>query len=195
MLATAVVLAAAENDPPHRQLATERFEGSPELNHPLGLYFPAPEDLAQVPIEDKPDVRLSDVAEVVKGHQLLIGDAVINKGPSLLLVVEKFPGENTLDVTRAVEDKLEELSPGLSGIEIDPPSTGRRPRLTGSTILLAVVIGLIRGSSSACSRLIGGSGSAVLRSQPAATVAQPTKTFNIMPLADWWSPNTSWTTP
>src|SRR3990172_8538115 len=104
-----------------------------------------PEDLAQVPIEEKPDVRLSDVAEVVEGHQLLIGDAVINKGPSLLLVIEKFPEENTLDVTRAVEDKLEELSPGLSGIEIDP--TIYRPATTIDSgiddLTVAVVIGLI----------------------------------------------------
>src|SRR3990172_6778820 len=104
-----------------------------------------PEDLAQVPIEEKPDVRLSDVAEVVEGHQLLIGDAVINKGPSLLLVIEKFPEENTLDVTRAVEDKLADLSPGLSGIEIDP--TIYRPATTIDSgiddLTVAVLISLV----------------------------------------------------
>jgi hypothetical protein len=31
----------------------------------------------------------------------LIGDAVVNDADGLLLVVEKFPGANTLDVTRA----------------------------------------------------------------------------------------------
>ena len=36
-------------------------------------------------------------------HQPLIGDAVINDGPGLLLIVEKFPWGNTLDVTRGVE--------------------------------------------------------------------------------------------
>jgi len=72
----------------------------------------SPEDLAQVPIEDKPAVRLDEVADVVEGHQLLIGDAVINRGPSLLLVIEKFPGASTLEVTRAVEEELERLRPG-----------------------------------------------------------------------------------
>ncbi len=33
----------------------------------------------------------------------LFGDAVINDGPGLLLVVEKFPWANTLEVTRGVE--------------------------------------------------------------------------------------------
>jgi CzcA family heavy metal efflux pump len=64
-------------------------------------------------------VSLSDVAEVVKGHQPLFGDAVVNDGPGLLLVVEKFPWANTLDVTRGVESALEELKPGLPGIEFD----------------------------------------------------------------------------
>ena len=37
---------------------------------------------------------------VVIDHQLLIGDAVINDGPGLMLIVEKLPWGNTLDVTR-----------------------------------------------------------------------------------------------
>ncbi len=84
------------------------------------LPISTPEDLAKVTIEGRPDVRLADVADVVEGHQLLIGDAVINKGPSLLLVIEKLPEANTLNVTKAVEDELKALSPALSGIEIDP---------------------------------------------------------------------------
>jgi len=64
-------------------------------------------------------VSLSDVAVVEKGHQPLFGDAVVNDGPGLLLVVEKFPWANTLDVTRGVEEALEELKPGLPGIDFD----------------------------------------------------------------------------
>ena len=52
-------------------------------------------------------------------HQPLIGDAVINDGPGLLMLVEKFPWANTLDVTRGVEAALDEMRPGLPGIEID----------------------------------------------------------------------------
>ncbi|CAA9361393.1 MAG: Cobalt-zinc-cadmium resistance protein CzcA; Cation efflux system protein CusA, partial [uncultured Chloroflexia bacterium] len=65
-------------------------------------------------------VRLDDVAELVEGHPPLIGDAVINDGPGLLLIVEKFPWANTLEVTRGVEKALDDLKPGLPGAEIDP---------------------------------------------------------------------------
>ena len=36
-----------------------------------------------------------------------------------MLIVEKFPWANTLDVTRGVEEALDELRPGLSGIDVD----------------------------------------------------------------------------
>jgi CzcA family heavy metal efflux pump len=64
-------------------------------------------------------LRLSDVAKVVEDHQPLIGDAVVNDGDGLLLVVEKFPGANTLEVTRGVEAALDDLKPGLAGMEPD----------------------------------------------------------------------------
>ncbi len=64
-------------------------------------------------------VRLGDVADVVAGSPPPIGDAVINDGPGLLLIVEKHPWANTLDVTRDVEAALEELRPGLHDVELD----------------------------------------------------------------------------
>lgn len=76
-------------------------------------------DLAQVPLEEAKGVRLGDVARVVEDHQPLIGDAVVADGPGLILVVEKAPGANTLEVTRGVESALRALAPGLSGIRID----------------------------------------------------------------------------
>src|SRR5262245_3657568 len=78
-----------------------------------------PEDLAKVSVVDSQGLRLGDVAKVVEDHQLLIGDAAVNSSSGLLLVIEKFPGTNTLDVTRKVEAALEALRPGLAGIEID----------------------------------------------------------------------------
>jgi CzcA family heavy metal efflux pump len=57
---------------------------------------------------------------VKEGTLPLIGDAVINDGPGLMLVVEKFPWANTLELTRGVEDALTELQPGLPGLEMDP---------------------------------------------------------------------------
>ena len=40
-------------------------------------------------------LRISDVADVTVDHQPLIGDAVVEGGPGLMLVVEKFPGADT----------------------------------------------------------------------------------------------------
>jgi CzcA family heavy metal efflux pump len=79
------------------------------------------EDLAHVtvPGRDGEAVPLTDVVELVNTHQPLIGEAVINDGPGVMLIVEKFPWANTLDVTRGVEEALEELRPGLTGITVD----------------------------------------------------------------------------
>jgi CzcA family heavy metal efflux pump len=82
----------------------------------------SPADLAQVALEEReglPPLRLADVANVVEDHQQLIGDAVINGGPGLMLIVEKLPWGNTLEVTRGVEEALQELQPGLTGIAVD----------------------------------------------------------------------------
>src|SRR3954471_6677496 len=81
-----------------------------------------PETLARVPLTrpaGAPRLLLSDVADLVYGPQGMIGDAVINDGPGLMLIVEKFPWGNTLAVTRGVEEALERMKPGLPGIEID----------------------------------------------------------------------------
>src|SRR5919108_2339845 len=94
-------------------------------NQRLGIQHILPittaKDLAQVRIEDTGarTLRLGDVGRVVEDHQPLIGDALVNDGPSLMLVVEKFPGTNTREVTQGVEAALDELRPGLSGITID----------------------------------------------------------------------------
>ena len=80
-----------------------------------------PNDLAQVAIAERggQSVRLADVAQVEKGTQGLVGDAVVNGNPGLLLIVEKYPWGNTLDVTRGVEGALKEMQPGLPGIRFD----------------------------------------------------------------------------
>jgi CzcA family heavy metal efflux pump len=81
----------------------------------------SPSDLAQVPVAERDGrrLRIGDVAKVAYGPQPAIGDAVVNDGPGLLLVVEKFQGANTLEVTKGVEDALRDLRPGLPGIEVD----------------------------------------------------------------------------
>ena len=79
------------------------------------------EDMAGIPIttRDGRKVRLDQVANLERGHQPLIGDAVINQGPGLMLIVEKLPWANTMDVTEGVERALAELQPGLGGIRVD----------------------------------------------------------------------------
>ena len=65
-------------------------------------------------------LRLGDVADVAEGHQPLIGDAVINDGPGLLLIVEKSPGATRSRSPAASRRRSTSCSPGLPGIEIDP---------------------------------------------------------------------------
>src|SRR5918997_1799795 len=79
------------------------------------------DDLSKVTLEgrDGTKLNLSDVATVKGGHQPLIGDAVINDGPGLMLIVQKFPNANTVEVTRGVEEAIDEMRPGLPGMEID----------------------------------------------------------------------------
>jgi len=68
---------------------------------------------------------LEDVADVVIDHQPMIGEGIVNEGPGLLLIVEKFPWGNSLQVTKDVEAALDALRPGLPDVEID--STIFRP--------------------------------------------------------------------
>ena len=65
------------------------------------------------------NVRLDDVASVGWGHQPLIGDAVIDDSRGLMLIVQKFPNANTLEVTRGIEETVDDMRPGLPGMEID----------------------------------------------------------------------------
>ncbi|MFB3738275.1 MAG: efflux RND transporter permease subunit, partial [Candidatus Velamenicoccus archaeovorus] len=91
-----------------------------QIQHTLPIL--SPDDLAAVPVARRQGriVTLSDVADLTEGTWPLFGDAVINDGPGLMLVVEKYPWANTLKLTRDVEAALDELRPGLPGLRIDP---------------------------------------------------------------------------
>ena len=79
-----------------------------------------PAELGKVPVEGTNGrLRLADVATLTIDHQPLIGDAVVAGGAGLYLVVEKFPGTSTPEVTEGVEDALEDLQPGLTGVRTD----------------------------------------------------------------------------
>jgi CzcA family heavy metal efflux pump len=93
-----------------------------------------PEELGKVPVEETAGrLRLTDVADIKVGHQPLIGDAVVNDSDGLLLVVEKFPGASTVEVTEGVEEALDELGPGLAGLRTDT-SVFRPATLIGDAI-------------------------------------------------------------
>ncbi|MGH7709768.1 MAG: efflux RND transporter permease subunit, partial [Gemmatimonadaceae bacterium] len=79
-------------------------------------------ELARAPVafRSSAPITLGDVADVVEGHQAPIGDAVIDDKPGILLIVEKHPWANSLDVTKGVEDALAALAPGLPNIKVDP---------------------------------------------------------------------------
>jgi CzcA family heavy metal efflux pump len=69
--------------------------------------------------DGSPSLRLGDVATVVEDHQPLIGDATLDSGSGIVMVVEKLPGANTVEVTKGVEEALNVLRPGLKGLELD----------------------------------------------------------------------------
>ena len=84
-----------------------------------------PTDLSRVTLEGTEGsapgsgLTLNDVATVVQDHQPLIGDATVDGRTSLMLVVEKLPEANVVDVTRGLDHALDELAPGLTGVKID----------------------------------------------------------------------------
>jgi CzcA family heavy metal efflux pump len=117
-----------------------------------------PEHLAEVPIatraaRSRNPPRLRDIGEVKWDTWPLFGDAVINDDVGLLMIVEKLPWANTLDVTRGVEEALAALRPGLPGIEID--STIFRPatfieqsigNLTRALVIGSVLVIIVLGA-------------------------------------------------
>jgi CzcA family heavy metal efflux pump len=94
-------------------------------------------------------VRLSDVATIDEGHPVPIGDAIIDDVPGLLLIVEKQPWGNTLDVTRKIEAALVALAPGLPDVKVDPtifrPATFIERALTNLGHAIAIGCALVIG--------------------------------------------------
>ena len=116
----------------------------------------SPESFSKVPVFGT-SLPLRDVTRVLEDSQPQIGDALLKEGPGLLLVVEKFPGANTSEVTRGVEAALLELSPGMKGIEVDtniyrPASFIERAArnlatgLVAAYLLVILVLGTLLGS-------------------------------------------------
>jgi Cu/Ag efflux pump CusA len=127
-------------------------------NQRLGVRHKLPivtaEDLAEVALaeRDGKTLKIGDVAKVAQEAPNLAGDAIINDGPGLMLVVEKLPWGNTVEVTKDVEQAMKDMAPGLPGITVD--TTIFRPatfvelaidHLTESLILGALLVLLVLG--------------------------------------------------
>jgi len=78
-------------------------------------------DLSQAIVKQAGEapVRIGDVARVVDGFNAPIGNAIIDDGPGIMLIVEKQPTANTLELTRAVEAAFADLKPGLKDAKVD----------------------------------------------------------------------------
>ena len=97
-------------DTPNQRIAVSHI---PNLN--------SPQDLSDIPVafRNNTPIKLGDVADLTEGFPPPIGDAIINDGPGILLIVEKQPWGNTLEITHRIEEVIEALRPGLADLEID----------------------------------------------------------------------------
>jgi CzcA family heavy metal efflux pump len=84
-----------------------------------------PEDLARAVVAYRRStsgasapILLGSVATLTTGNPLPVGEGVVNDEPGLLVVVEKYPWANTLEVTRDVEKALDILRPGMPDVEV-----------------------------------------------------------------------------
>lgn len=104
----------------------------------------SPEDLAKLPISGA-DKLLGDVTEIVEGHPPLIGDTYLENGQGIILVIEKLPNANTLEVTKGVEKALDHLKAGLPGLEVDSSIFRLADYIEAafSNLALSLVIGFI----------------------------------------------------
>lgn len=114
------------------------------IQHVFPIHSPA--DLAKVAIQGAQSptgqqLTLGDVATVVQDHQPLIGDAVVEDAPGLVLVVEKFPGADSVQVSKDVQEALDAMQPGLTGIKVD--SALFRPADYVQTSMMDVALALL----------------------------------------------------
>jgi len=119
-----------------------------------------PEALAQALLGKRGDtpVRLGDVAIISDGAQPRFGDAMIGTEPGILVETSTQFGANTLEVTRALEARLDALAPALKklGVEYHPallrPASFiesaivklRNSLLIGAVLVVALLLVMLR---------------------------------------------------
>ncbi len=97
-------------------------------NQRLAFQYTSPVDTATdlrravVAHRNGQSILLGQVATLTTGNPPPIGEGVIGKGDydkvGPLLVIEKYPDANTLEVTRKLEEVLETMRPGLPDVEM-----------------------------------------------------------------------------
>ncbi|MBY0407654.1 MAG: efflux RND transporter permease subunit, partial [Rickettsiales bacterium] len=101
--------------------------------------------------KDGTAVHLSDVARIIEGPELRRGVTELNgEGEVVAGIVIMRPGNNALDVIKAIKEKIEALKPGLpEGVDI-VPVYDRAPLIEGSVQYLthklieeAIVVSLV----------------------------------------------------
>jgi CzcA family heavy metal efflux pump len=107
-----------------------------------------PAQVANVPLQPGSNgtfIVIGDVANVAYGYPTLAGDAVINGGQGLMLVIEKFPDANTINVTNGIDQAFAQLRPGLKGVSVDPDIFRQASFIETAihNLTLAVIIGCI----------------------------------------------------
>jgi CzcA family heavy metal efflux pump len=80
----------------------------------------SPAEVAEVVVtqHEGQSVRLKDVANVVEGPEPKFGDALVQGERGLVVLAYAAYGANTLEVTRAIEEALDEIEPGMAADEI-----------------------------------------------------------------------------
>ncbi len=113
-----------------------------------------PEELGEVVLSSKNGrtIRMKDVAFVTNGAEPKIGDATIAGKQGVMIHISGQYGANTVEVTRAIEEALDELKPAIAGQNIKLYGDLFRPanfiteaiRNIGNSLLLgAVLVGLV----------------------------------------------------
>jgi Cu/Ag efflux pump CusA len=102
------------------------------------------EQLAKVTVQGT-NRPLGSLTRVVENHQPLIGDAIVDDASALMLVVEKFPWANTVEVTEATEEALSNLALGMPGVDLNASlfRAATYLELVGENLSSALLIGVV----------------------------------------------------
>ncbi len=106
------------------------------------------EDLGNVVVvvtQEGVSIRLRDLADIVSGAEPKFGEALIQGRPGILLTTASQYGTNTMEVTKRVEQALEEIKPVLAAEKITLYSRLHRPATFIETALGNVKQSLLLG--------------------------------------------------